>query len=802
MRTSILQVVTTEMACVVTGLDADGVTRLGTEAERLTLLSRRTRAARGPQRYHPLVREFLEARLRATLSPAAVADLHRRAAETAASIDWRVAAHHYREAGDLDSVATTIATAIPEIMGSGQHATATDEIDRVPPENRLPVLGLVTSRMHLQRRDHATVIDLSTAILNAVEPGSQESDYALLNLMTVYLQAGLSDRSRPLARQLRETTSNEQLRLIADGTGLMIDAIADGDIDAFSKHLTSMADRQRGVHPHYFGVTMSNLAVNSISQDQPERAINFADQAIDALEGTSSRIEMSAAFMAKGYAMTLLGRLGEGHASVGLAMLADETEAVYERADIADSFVDPDIAKPFLDRLAEFGEVNPNAHAMFIVQSAWFLTRRRRFEEADRVIQELPRKVGVAFLGQATIRQVTVAYAAVAAGSVSGPALAAQAVSLARRQGATRWVRVSELLVASCGSDHDFGIALQAIGGVSPWNLTFVADLIARRLDALSGNVVSVVAGAAHLHPGRWRFVLRETLRTAPLGDGLTAGRILESIGDRSDIARLRDFAKRQRRLQGASALGRRLARQLADPVVVEDQNRISISIGERHVHGSAIRRKVLGLLCFLLTKPGMSSTRDQVLEALWPDLDPVDALNSLNQTVYFLRRVLEETYVDDLSPGYLHHDSDLIWLDQELVSSRSNDCRTLIKSFPQDPEPHEVSTLVEMYRGRFALDFEYEDWAAPYRDWLHASYLEIVERAISDDLESGNFGRGIHLARRVLDVDPGAENVEVSLLKLYRASGAHAAAAEQYAHYAAAIREQLGIEPPPLESL
>ena len=38
-----------------------------------------------------------------------------------------------------------------------------------------------------------------------------------------------------------------------------------------------------------------------------------------------------------------------------------------------------------------------------------------------------------------------------------------------------------------------------------------------------------------------------------------------------------------------------------------------------------------------------MSSTRDQVLDALWPELDPVDALNSLNQTVYFLRRVLEE---------------------------------------------------------------------------------------------------------------------------------------------------------------
>ena len=212
------------------------------------------------------------------------------------------------------------------------------------------------------------------------------------------------------------------------------------------------------------------------------------------------------------------------------------------------------------------------------------------------------------------------------------------------------------------------------------------------------------------------------------------------------------------------------------------------------------MRRKVLGLLCFLLTKPSMSSTRDQVLDAIWPDLDPADALNSLNQTVYFLRRVFEEGYVDDLSPGYLHHDSDLIWLDAELVESRSNRCRRLIHELPRTPSPDDVEGLVDEYRGQFALDFEYEGWAAPYRDWLHASYLEVVERAVASDLESGHFDRGIAIARRVLDIDPGAESVELTLLRLYRASSAHSAAAEQYGHYASQFREQLGIEPPALD--
>ena len=179
------------------------------------------------------------------------------------------------------------------------------------------------------------------------------------------------------------------------------------------------------------------------------------------------------------------------------------------------------------------------------------------------------------------------------------------------------------------------------------------------------------------------------------LGEGYAAARLLEPIGDVSDILRLREYARRQRkRSWGIATLVDNWPDNLAERVVHRGSGAgLDRSWGAQD-RGSMIRRKVLALLCFLLTRPDMSSTRDQVLDALWPELDPVDALNSLNQTVYFLRRVLEERYVDDLSPGYLHHDSDLIWLDAELVSSRSNDCRRLIKSFPPTPAPDQVKSL------------------------------------------------------------------------------------------------------------
>jgi LuxR family maltose regulon positive regulatory protein len=802
MRTSILQGVTPEFAAIVADIEAAEVARLTGAAERLTLLSRPSRTSRGPQRYHPLVREFLEARLRLTAGLSAVAALHRTIAETAARTDWRSAAHHYREAGDLEAVATVVAAAIPEIMGSGQYAVAIGFVEQVPMELRSAGLNLVRSRVAMQRGDTESAIELSSAVLRAADPGSQESDHALLNLATMFMHAGETAGAMLHLDQLQATSRNEHLRLIADGMRLMIAASGSGNLGQLTTHLSEIADRQRDTHQHYYGVAMLNLAITAVLRDDPNGAIECARHAIEALVETSSRIELSSALMTRATALMMLGRDDEAARESERASAFGQVEAALERADMTDSYGDPEEAWALLDAAEGRTDLNLNDRFSLALQLSRYLSRRGMHREASARIADIRPAGTGSVLGQAVAGLGTAAYVAVAGGSPVGSAKAQEASRAAKAQGAEQWRRICELLRASCAASDEFASTIKWVGASSPWNVTFVADIIGRRLDDLDESAITVVAAAAQIHPGRWRYVLRQLVTTSSTGSPLNAARLLESIGERSDIKRLRTFARRHRRLPGATSLGRALARRLATRVYVEDQNRVTLRIGDRQISGSTIRRKVLALLCFLLTKPDLASTRDQVLDALWPDLDPLDAVNSLNQTVYFLRRILEEDYVDDLSPGYLHHHSDLIWFDQELVTSRSNECRRMIKELPAQPSPDQVSALVEEYTGRFALDFDYEEWASPYRDWLHASFLEVVERSVSGDIESGHFERGIRVARRVLDVDPAAEQVEISLLRLYRASGAHAAAAEQYGHYAALIRDQLGVDPPPLESL
>ena len=78
-----------------------------------------------------------------------------------------------------------------------------------------------------------------------------------------------------------------------------------------------------------------------------------------------------------------------------------------------------------------------------------------------------------------------------------------------------------------------------------------------------------------------------------------------------------------------------------------------------------------------------------------------------------------------------------LIWrLDAELVRAESEACRQAIEASRKSSTWTSIDLVSRIYRGRFALDFEYEEWSANYRDNLHASYLGVIKAAlISDEL-------------------------------------------------------------------
>ena len=333
------------------------------------------------------------------------------------------------------------------------------------------------------------------------------------------------------------------------------------------------------------------------------------------------------------------------------------------------------------------------------------------------------------------------------------------------------------------------------------FSLSFCAEVVANHLATLNADALEIVRTVAKSAPERWRPALRREIEQA--GDAtLIAASLLDEVGEREDIPVLRRLARQPKAKAFDRELGRRLARRLAPRVVVHDLGRVSIEVGPPKSLDRAIRRKVLALQCFLLTRPNWSATREEVMDALWPEIDPAAAINSLNQTVYFLRREYEPEYAEETTPGYVHQDSDLLWLDGELISADSRFCVSLIRDYERSRDPEVAVELAARYRARFALDFAYEDWASDFREWLHVAYLHVLETQIRADVDGGRVQRGIMIARRALEIEPGNDELELSMLKLLRKAGAYSAAAEQYGRYAKVLRTDLGVEPPPLDTV
>jgi ATP/maltotriose-dependent transcriptional regulator MalT/DNA-binding SARP family transcriptional activator len=800
MRTSILQSVEQQQAAVVTGSDAGLISALIGESERVGLLSRRQERKTRGHSYHPLVREFLQARLRREVGDALVPILHRAVAVWAEPSDWRTACYHYAAAEDLADLRRVLDASIESIVASGDTALASEYVARFPASEESSTFEVIRSRLAASTANVRAAVDHAR---RAVEIDRQ-SDAANGNLLGTYFQAGELQPAGELAARLARSARTSIVRDVAAATSQVLDVTLEGDLNQGIAVLTELAERnrQRG-HSHYEGVTLLNTALMRRAQGTADEVLRDAAGALAALARGSAGWETLSAELAQAWATAHLGRLEEAR---GLMLSAAErctaasrSEWLVEAADIELAYGEESRARSLIEE-GMAASLNPSLTSLSLLSRVQFALRTSDIALARRLLPADRPSIPTQEPGHVSRYLAVKAHIAVIERATDVRDRVLEAIAFADHQGARLWGNYSRVLLAATSDNVDAG--LRRLASRDPVYLSLVAEIVIERLHELDESTVVAIASEAEARPDRWRDGVRRAAGDEQGLNRVQAARILDRIGGPRDIPLLRSFAHGPRRSRLDSTLGRGLARRLAPSVTIEDQGRVEIHVGRTVIPGTDLRRKVLAMLCYLLTRSKFSATRDEIVDALWPEMAPGVAVNSLNQTVYFLRRVFEPAYKDDVSAGYVHHDSDVLWLDPDLIHSRSQACRELIDGLGTSPSPAEVDALSDLYVEPFALDFAYEDWASSYRDALHVAYLHVIEAAVNRDIETGHHDRGIRLARRALSIDPDLESLELSLLRLYRVTGAHAAAAEQYAHYAAYLRDELGIEPPPLASL
>jgi DNA-binding SARP family transcriptional activator len=187
----------------------------------------------------------------------------------------------------------------------------------------------------------------------------------------------------------------------------------------------------------------------------------------------------------------------------------------------------------------------------------------------------------------------------------------------------------------------------------------------------------------------------------------------------------------------------------------------------------------------------------------MWPNQSPDGAVNSLHQTLYFLRRDIDPYFEDGHSVDYLVVEPDVVYLDPDLVQVDSAAFfRQLSAALASDSLADLSLPILRDYTAKFALDFEYEEWSLAWRDQLHGLFLETTQSTAEALLASGRPQPAVEVVQRALAIDPTALDLETTLIRALARCGARAAAVHQYRHYARAYEDETGDQAPPLAAV
>jgi DNA-binding SARP family transcriptional activator len=329
------------------------------------------------------------------------------------------------------------------------------------------------------------------------------------------------------------------------------------------------------------------------------------------------------------------------------------------------------------------------------------------------------------------------------------------------------------------------------------------ADAIVAGLDLLDPLPAEIVQSAEQW-PDVWRSALRRRMAQVPGAQSFAAARFLARIGTLDDAPFLRAFERRSSAAVRSAYLSRLLVERASPTLHVTDLGWTRLSVGGRSVALGEMRRRAASLLVYLIARPRQLAPREKVLDDLWPDLSPQAAANSLNQTLYFLRRDIDPHFEDGVSVDYIRFEAETLGLSPELVTVESVEFHAAAMDTARRPvlDLPEARACIERYQGRFSPEFEYEDWSTDWREQVHTLFLYLVGRTQRELAELGDFHSAIAVTKASLAIDPRNSDLNESLVWLLMAAGSRTAAAEQYAHYAVVHREEVGAEPPSLQDL
>lgn len=216
--------------------------------------------------------------------------------------------------------------------------------------------------------------------------------------------------------------------------------------------------------------------------------------------------------------------------------------------------------------------------------------------------------------------------------------------------------------------------------------------------------------------------------------------------------------------------------------------------------------RKVRQLLLILITYRQRTVSSEELIEALWPDLDPASAHNSLWVAISQLRRLLEpeatgrgsSAFIITDPPGYRFDPAGRCEMDVEAFLARAGAGRVLQQQGEWAAAIDAYLQAEALYRGDYLPQEPYEDWAIPTRERLLELFLDVEAGLATCHLILGRYQEALTHGRRMLDRDTCREAAWRLVMEAHYRAGEQDQALRAFARCRALLAEELGVDPLP----
>lgn len=777
------------------------------QADELGLMSRSAQNSTS-RRLHPLLREFLVGHLMMITPAEDFRQIHIRVATAAERVHWPTAAFHYIAADEGAAAVRVIGDSWIQVIGSGGWGIAMDFMDKAPHVRPSIRTVCIKARWLVAQGDPHGAIRILRA--TGSEGPMAGEDRALFRLALASALAKTED-SEGVDGVLDELMQD-------DATPPLIASLASAwhgmmhwrDPNQVVTAMLSLADEcERQDLSLFAAIARHNASVYLLAQGDYGRANRYAREAIARFElATDTGGQVAASHMALAMSAFETGPVSDcfGHVEDALSCDRPDPDAVAEAAVLYLWTGKTDQARVAMARALApggrqgmtRGEVNVIAVAQAIellgsgnFAAAWNLARPLLSSAVDP-----------------TDLSMIAVTAAASSALVLDQEGARQVVSEALRQVHQAGVRRTEPIVRFVDSllqpDATRARTMLLPGGeLSEGALLALADVLGSYLGAIL-PVPASIERSVRSWPERWRPVLRRVLASGDAASQLAAAELLSEVGEIDDVAVIASWERSLKKSARKTMLSIGLARRVCPTLCIADLGSVSVTIADQTVFLADVRPKAAALLLFLVTRPRHTATRDQVLDALWPEQASGQAANSLHQTLYFLRQsvTLAANQAKSLIE-YIPLDAELLRLESAVVhidsAAFSRQARILIG---QDRRGPEAASLLRSYQGKFAPEFEYEDWAIQWREFVHAAFLELTEKTAREWLRHGLPSEAAALLSHAVEVDRDAFELRPLLLAALVKSGAKAAAQRLHKVYSLDSEREFGEPLPTLSQI